>query len=259
MAEQKQQYAFPTEVLSLPTKGILYPKDSSLHSGEIEVKYMTAKEEDILTSTNLIEKGIVINKLLSSVIANPKIKLDDLFVGDKNALMLGTRVLGYGPEYPVQINDPDTGLEVEHSFDLTKLDVTYINEKLFENGNNVEFELPTTKRKVTFKLLTHRDEEQIDAELEQLKKYTQMTGVSSELTTRWKHQITSIDGDTSKEGITNFVDNQFLARDSRALRQYIAEIQPNIIFEQEYISQIGEPHKVEIPIGVRFFWPDSTI
>tara|TARA_B100000287_G_scaffold95818_1_gene87985 strand:- start:694 stop:1356 length:663 start_codon:yes stop_codon:yes gene_type:complete len=220
---------------------------------------MTAREEDILTSTNLIEKGIVIDKLLSSVIANPKVKLDDLFVGDKNALMLGTRVLGYGPEYPVTIPDPDTGLEVEHSFDLTKLDVTYIDEKLFKNGNNVEFELPTTKRKITFKLLTHRDEQAIEQELKQLEKYEEMTGVKSELTTRWKHQITSIDGDTSVETITNFVDNQFLARDARALRNYIAKIQPNIIFEQEYTSQIGEPHKVEIPIGVRFFWPDSIL
>ena len=94
MAEN--QYAFPTEQLSLPSKGLLYPKDSPLSSGTIEVKYMTAREEDILTSANLIEKGTVIDKLLESVIANPKIKLDDLLIGDKNALMVGTRVLGYG-------------------------------------------------------------------------------------------------------------------------------------------------------------------
>ena len=92
MAEN--QYAFPTETLSLPSKGLLYPKDSPLSKGTIDVKYMTAKEEDILTSTNLIEKGVVIDKLLESVIADPKVKLEDLLIGDKNALMMGTRVLG---------------------------------------------------------------------------------------------------------------------------------------------------------------------
>ena len=100
MAEN--QYAFPTEQLSLPSKGLLYPKDSPLSSGTIEVKYMTAREEDILTSANLIEKGTVIDKLLESVIANPKIKLDDLLIGDKNALMVGTRVLGYGKNYDIK-------------------------------------------------------------------------------------------------------------------------------------------------------------
>ena len=119
MSEQK--YAFPTEVLSLPSKGLLYPKDHPLSSGQIDVKYMTAKEEDILTSSNLIEKGLVIDRLLESVIADPKVKLDDMFIGDKNALMVGTRVLGYGKEYVVSIQDPDTTLEVDHKFDLTKL------------------------------------------------------------------------------------------------------------------------------------------
>ena len=122
------QYAFPTEELSLPSKGLLYSKDSPLSKGTIEVKYMTAREEDILTSSNLIEKGLVIDRLLESVIADPKVKLDDMLVGDKNALMWGTRVLGYGKDYVVKIDDPDTGLEVEHTFDLTKLETKKVDE-----------------------------------------------------------------------------------------------------------------------------------
>ncbi len=106
MAEN--QYGFPTEVLSLPSQGLLYPEDSPLRSGTIDVKYMTAKEEDILTSVNLINQGKVIDKLLESVIADPKIKLNDMLVGDKNALMIGTRILGYGKEYKVEMTDPDT-------------------------------------------------------------------------------------------------------------------------------------------------------
>ena len=252
------QYAFPTEVLSLPSKGLLYPKDSPLSSGTIEVKYMTAKEEDILTSTNLIEKGLVIDKLLSSVIADPKVKLDDLLIGDKNALMLGTRVLGYGKDYEVTIEDPDTGLDVDHTFDLTKLEHKKVDEKVFKSGENkFSFTLPNSKRVVEFKLLTHKDERNIDSDLKGLQKISKVTGVESQLTTRLKHQIISVDGETDKKFISNFVDNEFLALDTKEFRNYHNSIQPDIVFEQEYTNELGESHTVNIPIGIRFFWPES--
>ena len=252
------QYAFPTEVLSLPSKGLLYPKDSPLSSGTIEVKYMTAKEEDILTSTNLIEKGLVIDKLLVSVIADPKVKLDDLLVGDKNALMLGTRVLGYGKDYEVTIEDPDTGLDVEHTFDLTKLEHKKVDAKTLKGGENkFSFTLPNSKRVIEFKLLTHKDERNIDSDLKGLEKISKVTGVQSQLTTRLKHQILSVDGETNKKFIHNFVDNEFLALDTKEFRNYHNSIQPDIVFEQEYTSELGESHTVNIPIGIRFFWPES--
>ena len=93
------EYQFPTEEVSLPSKGLLYPKDSPLSSGKVDIKYMTAKEEDILTSPNLIKKGTVIDKLLESVIVTEGVKIDDLLVGDKNAIMIATRILGYGKDY----------------------------------------------------------------------------------------------------------------------------------------------------------------
>ena len=258
MAEN--QYAFPTEQLSLPSKGLLYPKDSPLSSGTIEVKYMTAKEEDILTSANLIEKGLVIDRLLESVIANPKVKLDDLLLGDKNALMLGTRVLGYGSEYTVNLTDPDTGLETEHTFDLSKLEFKEIDYKQLESGeNNFEYTLPKSGRVLTFKLFTSKDESEIEEVLKGYEKINAINGVSPELTTRLKKQITSVDGKTDKKTINNFVDNEFLALDTREFRRYVGSISPDIVFETEYISQIGEPHTVSIPLGVRFFWPESTI
>ena len=258
MSEQK--YAFPTEVLALPSRGLLYPKDHPLSTGQIDVKYMTAKEEDILTSSNLIEKGMVIDRLLESVIADPKIKLDDILIGDKNALMVGTRVLGYGKDYVVTMEDPDTSLEVEHTFDLTKLVTKKVDEKLFEDGKNeFEFTLPNSKRVITFKLLTHKDEREIDSTIKALEKLTKLTGVSNELTTRLKQQVVSIDGETDRKVVDDFVDNQFLAMDSKAFRNYYDKISPDVIFEADYESQIGEPHKVDIPIGVRFFWPDARI
>lgn len=255
MSEQK--YAFPTEVLALPSKGLLYPKDHPLSSGTIDVKYMTAKEEDILTSTNLIEKGLVIDRLLEAVIANPKVKLDDMLLGDKNALMLGTRVLGYGKEYNVQIEDPDTTLKVDLSIDLTALQAKDIDEKIYKNGNLFSFELPTSKKTLEFKVLTHKDESEVLKTLKQLEKLTKVTGVSSELTTRLKKQIVSVDGEKDIKVINDFVDNQFLSLDTKAFRKYAMSVTPDIVFEYEYESQIGELHTVNIPIGVGFFWPDE--
>jgi hypothetical protein len=256
MAEN--QYDFPTEVLSLPSKGLLYPEDSPLRSGTIDVKYMTAREEDILTSTNLIEKGLVIDKLLESVIADDKVKLDDLLIGDKNALMVGTRVLGYGKDYTVDIQDPDTDLEVEHTFDLTELKHKEVDEKQLKKGvNQFEFKLPHTKKVIEFKLLTHKDEKEIDKEVKAFDKLSRVTGISNELTTRLKKQIISVDGKTERKVVNNFVDNQFLSLDTKEFRTYYSSISPDINFEAEYESQLGDPHTVTIPIGVRFFWPET--
>ena len=255
MAEN--QYGFPTEVLSLPSKGLLYPEDSPLRSGTIDVKYMTAKEEDILTSTNLIAQGKVIERLLESVIVTPNVKLDDLLVGDKNAVMMGTRILGYGSEYNVSVNDPETNEEVELQVDLTTLQPKEMDEKLLEKGENkFEFELPNSKRKVEFKLLNGHDEKKIEETLKELEKVEQLTGVSSELTTRIKHQLISVDGNTEQSFINNFVDNEFLALDTRAYRKYVLSITPDIDLSFDYTTRrTGKEVKVGVPLGVEFFWP----
>ena len=253
MAEN--QYGFPTEVLSLPSNGLLYSEDSPLRSGNIDVKYMTAKEEDILTSNNLIEQGVVITKLLESVIADSKVKLNDMLIGDKNALMIGTRILGYGADYNIMLTDPDTRERVEHTIDLSKLKNKSINESLFENGNLFSFELPNSKRVVEFKLLTHGDEGKISEILKDYKKVEELTGVSQEITTRLKYQIQSIDGNKEQKDIDNFVDNEFLALDARAYRKYVSELTPDIDLTFEYTSQKGKKHKLDIPLGIEFFWP----
>jgi len=253
MAEN--QYGFPTEVLSLPSKGLLYPEDSPLRSGTIDVKYMTAKEEDILTSTNLIQQGKVIERLLESVVANPQVKMDDMLIGDKNALMVGTRILGYGKDYPCTIIDPDTNEKVEINIDLTTLEHKKINEKLYKNGNLFLFDLPNSKRVVEFKLLTQNDENQISENLKDYEKLTKLTGVDKTLTTRLKYVIQSVDGEKDQNKIDSFVDNEFLALDAKAFRKYRESIEPDIILKYDYVSQTGGNHKIDIPLGIDFFWP----
>ena len=258
MAEN--QYDFPTEVLDLPSKGLLYSKDNPLSSGTIEIKYMTAKEEDILTSTNLIQKGIVLDKLFESILADKSINIDDMLVGDKNAVMLGARILGYGKEYEVEITDPDSGLKKQITVDLTTLKFKEQDDSIFKDGENkFTFELPNSKRTLEFKLLTHKDETEIDNTITALKSISNVTGVDPTLTTRFKQMIISVDGDTNKKTINNFVDNEFLSLDTREFRTYVKSITPDIDMTVDYISGIVEPHMVDIPIGVTFFWPKSGI
>ena len=251
------QNKFPTEIIDLPSKGHFYPEDNPLSSGKIEMRYMTARDEDILTSANLIQQGKALDKLLESLIVDKTIDYNDLLVGDKNAVMMGTRILGYGSEYKVVINDPETNEEVELQVDLTTLKPKEMDEKLLEKGENkFEFELPNSKRKVEFKLLNGHDEKKIEETLKELEKVEQLTGVSSELTTRIKHQLISVDGNTEQAFIDNFVDNEFLALDTRAYRKYVASITPDIDLSFDYRTKgTGKEIKVDVPLGVEFFWP----
>lgn len=244
----EQTKKFPSEIIDLPSRGLLYPKDSPLSSGKIEMKYMTAKEEDILTNQNYIARGIVIDKLVQSLIVDKNIKYSDLFSGDKNALLVAARILGYGEIYEFNYG----GEKV--SVDLSKLDTKPLNEDLFKDGKNeFTYTLPTLKKTLIFKFLTHQDEVNIDAELKGLKKLNKES--NPELSTRLKYIIQSVDGITDKGGIRSFVDNEFLARDARAFRNYYASIQPDI--DLTFYPEGGPEEGVDIPIGVTFLWPDA--
>jgi hypothetical protein len=252
MAELK----LPTEVVSLPSKGLLYPKESPLSKGEIEMKYMTAKEEDILTNTNYIKNGTVIDKLLQSLIVT-SINYDELLIGDKNAILIAARILGYGAEYDFKYTNGQ-GNEVEAKVDLSKLEEKQIDKSLFKSGTNeFTFDLPKSGNTITFKLLTHGDEKKIEDEIKGLKKINPNT--SPDVTTRMKHIITSINGNREPKEIRNFVDNFLLAPDARALREYYAKTQPDIElkFIPEDENYTGEG--INIPISLNFFWPDAGI
>ena len=245
----ESKFKFPTEIVELPSKGLIYPKDNPLSSGKLEMKYMTAKEEDILTNANYLQKGIVLDKLLESLIVS-KINYNDLITGDKNALLIAARVLGYGKDYEFTYGGETL------SVDLTTLEDKNLNPKnLLEEGvNEFEFSLPSSKTTITFKLLTHGDEKSIDRELQGLKKIKK--DFVPEATTRLKYMITSIDGDREKKTIREFVDTYLLARDARALREEIRRISPDV--ELKYYGDDVE-EAINIPIDITFFWPDANI
>ena len=247
MAEQK----FPSEVIDLPSEGKLYPEGHPLKDGKIEIKYMTAKEEDILTSQNLIKKGVVIDRLIDSLILTNGVKSDDLILGDKNAVMVAARILAYGPEYPCQIQNPNTGEVITKKFNLADCPFKKLPKDITEN--KFEVELPISKKKVTFKLLTGKEESLISKDIEASKKLG--SDVLPELTTRLRYTVTSVDGDSSKPTINNFVQN-LLARDSMYLRKEIQKVTPDIELSQQ-VDIEGDTVEVGIPMTVNFFWPES--
>jgi hypothetical protein len=240
----ENQINIPTEIIELPSKGLIYPSSSPLSSGKIEMKYMTAKEEDILTNQSYIQKGTVLDELMKSLIVS-KVNYDDLVAGDKNAIMVAARVLGYGKDYSFTYEGE------EYSIDLSTLDNKEIDESLFTKGSNeFTYTFSNTNNTVTFKFLTGADEKKIEKELEGLKKINK--NLSPELSTRLKYLITSVNGNRETKDIRLFVDNYLLARDSMELRSYMKKIQPdvNLIFT----TNSGE--EVAIPINLNFFWPE---
>ena len=240
------EFKLPTEEVELPSKGLLYPAESELAKGTVEMKYMTAREEDILTNQSYIKNGTVLDKLMKSLIIS-KINYEDLLIGDKNAIMVASRVLGYGSKYTFEYSGE------EQEVDLSLVENKELKEELFVNRQNeFEFTLPFSKNHITFKFLTHKDEMDITRELQGLKKINK--NENPELTTRLKYIMTSIEGKREVKDIRDFVDNYLLARDSRALREYMKKIQPDV--DLTFFPD-GSENRVNIPIGLNFFWPDS--
>jgi len=245
MAELK----IPTETVSLPSKGLLYPETSPLAKGQIEMKYMTAKEEDILTNANYLRQGTVIDKLLQALIITP-IDYNELLIGDKNAILIAARILGYGKDYTITYEGK------EHIIDLSQLQDKIVDKSLFKHGvNEFSFTLPHSGNNITFKLLTHGDEQKIEAEIKGLQKIT--PNGSFEVTTRLKYMIASVEGKREAKDIRDFVDNYLIAKDARALREYYNKISPDI--DMKYFPKDGDyaEEGIVVPISLNFLWPDA--
>ena len=244
------EFKIPTEIVTLPSKGLLYPKESPLSKGEIEMRYMTAAHEDILTNANYIRQGTVIDKLLKALIVTD-IDYNELLVGDKNAILVAARVLGYGKDYNVTYNGK------EYNVDLSQLEDKKVDESLFTAGiNDFSFTLPQTGNTITFKILTHGDEQKIEAEIKGLQKINPNT--TTDVTTRLKYIITSINSNRDAKAIREFSDT-ILVQDARALRQYYAKITPDVDMRFKPNDENYTGEGIDIPVSLNFFWPDAGV
>lgn len=247
----------PTEEIELPSQGRYYPEGHPLSTGKIVLRYPTAREEDVLTSKNLIQKGTVIDVFIKSLIVDKTINYDDILLGDINALIIATRIMAYGKDYPAEVNCPTCRASNSINVDISEMETNPIEELEKIISNDFEFLLPHSKKTVRIKAHTVRDNKEIESILKQSKKSLHMK-TSPEMTTRLRIAITSIDGDEDRMEIKRFVDTM-LTIDSKALRDELTRISPDIdmtfFFQCE---ECGHEERMRLPFGVNFFWPGRT-
>lgn len=259
-AQLKSDFGFeiPAEVVPLPSSGLVYPVGSSLYSKDtVEIKAMTAKEEDILTSRALLKKGTVITELIRSCLVDKTVNPLDLLAGDRNALMVAIRITGYGHEYDVELECGECGSKFKGEFNLAELPVKPLTIEPLETGRNLfAYTLPVSKKNVKFKFLTGLDEEEISRYADRTKKLN--IGSESNVTTNLLFSIVEVEGITDRNKIGLFVKNM-PAKDSQLLRNYIREAEPGIVMKQEVTcSSCGHTEEVNMPLGASFLWPSAV-
>ena len=253
----KQESTFPTEVINLPSKGWFYPDTSPLSTGTIELKVMTAKEEDILTSKNLMSKGIVLDKVLESLVIEKAINPADMLNCDRDAVFLAIRRMAYGDEYQCKMACPRCQHENDLTIDLSKMDNKPFDFSPYTKGKNeFDFVLPVSKKTVTYKLLSKRDEDAIDADIKSLQKISKGE-TSSEVTTRLRYALIAVDGNPDKSAIWKF-SQEIRSKDSLELRKYSRAHAPGVDMAFDFkCSECGCERREDVPMTISFFWPNS--
>jgi hypothetical protein len=247
----------PVEVVPVPSRGVIYPAGSPLHGKEtLEIRAMTAKEEDILTSRALIKQGTVITHLIRSCLIDKDVDVQKMIIGDRNALMISIRITGYGSNYTASATCPACSRESSSSFDLSSLGIKRLQINPATYGQNCfEFNLPVSKRKVFFKFLTGADEEEIQITNDRKQQLMPDMVVENNVTARLEQSIISVDGITDRGEIVRFI-RSMPAMDSRSLRKFMDDNQPGIDMTVDLRCQFcSETSKISLPFGSSFFWP----
>jgi len=258
-------FSVPTEFVDLPSKGLYYPEGHSLHNvSQVEIRHMTAKEEDILANQSLLKSGKAIDRMLQNVILTPDVDITDLLTGDKNAITVAARITGYGPEYSVDVTCPACGTKQKKSFDLSNskivgasFDRDTINEKL--EGINVtdrgtfKVTLPASNFEAEFRMLTGKDEEKVES----FANRATNSEKGSLLVDTISYMLVSVQDVTDYSQIREFVENM-PAKDSKYLRNLYAKLKPDIDLTQEFVCRdCKHEQDLEVPITAEFFWPQS--
>ena len=248
---------YPVETINLPSEGKYYPKGHPLreNGGLLELKYMTAKEEDILTSTNLIQNGTVMDRLLDSLVVHEGVKPIDLTTGDLNAVLIAARVLAYGKDYDVEIDCGSCEAKINYVVDLSQLESTDAEIEVDDNAHH-HF-VTDTGLDIVIRPLSRGDELDIEKTDKILrKKYNKRSSI---ITSRLKSIIVSINGETDKNILTSMVEN-LVVKDSRKIREEFDKINPSVDMTLEVVcEECGHVMKGGMPIGVNFFWPEHEI
>ena len=249
-------FAVPTELVDLPSKGRFYPEGHPLHMADtIEIKYMTAKDEDILTSPSLLKKGIAIDRFLKNIIVSNQVNVQSLLTGDKNAILVSSRINGFGPDYTTKVTCPNCTTVSENTFDLDAVEAYYGDD---HEGHDIvptehgtfTIRLPKTKFEVEVRLLTNRDENELVSKMQSKKKVAYETNLTDQL----RKIIVSINGVEDAQTIHRAIE-VLPAYDSRYLRAAYLKVVPGLDMTQHFAcSSCGFEKEVDIPLTVDFFW-----
>lgn len=252
-------WSVPTEFVTLPSGGKFYPQGHPLHNKEtVEIKYMTAKEEDILTSRALLKEGVALDRMLKSLLVEEGVRIGDLLIGDKNALLVAARRTGYGPEYVTSVTCPACGTTDEFEFDISDPKTNNYEQNIQDGTAGLTAEgnllvvLPMTNATVECRMLTGDDEIRLykEAERKAKRKAEERT-----MTDMFRSYIVSVNGEESPLVIESFIQ-AIPARDARLLRNVYSQCVPNIDLTQVYdCPNCGHTADMEVPLNTDFFWP----
>jgi hypothetical protein len=258
-AQPAFSWSVPTEFVTLPSSGRFYEPGHTLHNKEsVEIKFMTAKEEDILTSRALLKEGVALDRMLQNIVVDKTIRIGSLLVGDKNALLVAARRTGYGSDYETNITCPACGQTDQFSFDISEPKITTYMENMDNHGvvlterGTLIITLPMTQAQVECRMLSGEDEARIYKENMRKQKKKMQIGVMTDL---FRNYIVSVNGNDSPLVIESFIQ-AVPAKDARVLRTAYAECVPNIDMTQEYdCTSCGHTADMEVPLTADFFWP----
>ena len=237
--QEKQNSKFPANIITLPSHGKVYEETSALKSGKIEMRHMTAYDEDILSNSSYISEGVIFDKLLEALIVTPGVDISELVIGDKEWLLISARILGYGNEYPVSIIDSKTGKPISATMDLSKLKSRQF-DKASDDAGCFEYIVPSNNDVIKFKYLSATDASKVADE-----------SINS---TFLKMSIHAINGDTDVNTIEDYLKYELRAMDSRKLRKYIVESAPGINYETEAVDDKGATHSATFQFKLDLFW-----
>ena len=255
--QQMFQFVTPTEFVDLPSKGVFYPESHPLHNKDVvEIRHMTAKDEDILTSKSLLKKGVALDRFINNILIDKKVKADNLYVGDKNAIIVAARISGYGREYKTRIQCPICTNPSNYAFDLEESNINFVDPKSSDHKHTEEdkfvIHLPKMDVDVTVRLLTGQDERRLAATTERAKKQNLP---ESTMTSQFRLFVVAVNGSTDKKHLGSLIDNM-PASDSRYLREEYKKLTPNLDLTQDFTcTYCSHEEKMEVPFTADFFWP----
>ena len=251
-------FVTPTEFVELPSEGKYYPPEHPLHGQEtVEIRLMTAKDEDIISSQALLKKGIAIDRLITNLMVDKRIELDSLLLGDKSAILMAARCSAYGADYTTRVTCPACTHVQQHEFDLTTVKTYRADDwgefNISPSGNGgFTIELPRTQAKIEIRLSNGRDEKNLMQLSKKRKKYNMETGIYTET---MKTLVVSVNGVNDRLKVTSFVENM-PAFDARYLRAALARVTPGLDTKHDFVcDNCGYDTELEVPFTTDFFWP----